>query len=275
MNTQTSIQNALNQAHDLLYLKQYSSATRRSYLGCLRRFLQQYPDTQSPNTEHIKQFLLALHKNARAAQTCNSYLHAIKFYYQDVLHIACPIHLPYAKRPTRLPVTISHDNIEKMLASLQNNKHKVMIALAYGAGLRVSELTNLRAGSVDFSRGVLLVFQGKGRKDRITLLPKSLIPALASFTAGKAEDDYLFESQRGGRLSSRTLQIVFEHACQQVNITPSATFHSLRHSFATHLLENGTDIRHIQHLLGHTNIRTTQRYTHVATTFLQSIASPL
>ena len=269
------IQQALNHTNDLLLLKQYSPATRRSYLGCLRRYLQHDPDTHEPNQEHIKQFLLALHRKQASAQTCNSYLHAIKFYYQDVLHVACKINLPYAKRPSRLPVTLSRSEIEQILKCVQNMKHKTMIALAYGAGLRISELTDLRAGSIDFSRNVLFVFQGKGCKDRVTLLPESLIATLTSFTAGKAADDYLFESQRGGRLSSRTLQIVFERACKQVGITSLATFHSLRHSFATHLLEKGTDIRHIQHLLGHANIRTTQRYTHVTTTFLQSIASPL
>ena len=272
---QANIQNALNHTRDLLKLKRYSPATRVSYLGCLRRFLQQYPDIQEPDIEHIKQFLLELYKNGTAAQTCNSYLHSIKFYYQDVLHLSCSVQIPYAKRPSRLPVTISHADIERLLECLQNKKHQTMIALAYGAGLRISELTDLRAGSVNFECNLLYVYQGKGQKDRITLLPTPLITTLAVFVQGKAPDDYLFESNRGGRLSSRTLQVIFERSCKQVGVSPRATFHSLRHSFATHLLERGTDVRHIQQLLGHANIRTTQRYTHVTTTFLQGIQSPL
>lgn len=275
MEYSNDIQLALDRTVASLKLKRYSPATQRTYLGCLRRFLNAYPDINMSDTQHVENFLLSLQQQGTSAQTSNIYLHAIKFYYQTVLQLTCNLHIPYAKRPTRLPVTLTRAEINRVLLQITNKKHHTMIALAYGAGLRVSELINLCAGSVDFDQNLLYVYQGKGQKDRITLLPVSLLETLRTHAHGKAPDDPLFVSERGGRLTTRTLQIVFERACKKAGVTKAATFHSLRHSFATHLLERGTDIRHIQHLLGHNNIRTTQRYTHVTTSFLQGIASPL
>lgn len=204
-----------------------------------------------------------------------SYLHAIQFFYREVVGVNLDLRIKTPKRPTRLPVTLSRAEIERVLQSIANEKHRTMVALAYGAGLRVSELTDLRIGSVSFEEGILYVYQGKGNKDRITLLPDAIIPELKNRVVGKCHDDYLFESERGGRLSTRSIQLVFERALKNAKIKKPATFHSLRHSFATHILEQGTDLRFIQKLLGHSNIRTTQQYTHVSTASLRAIPSPL
>ena len=189
------------------------------------------------------------------------------------MNIDLKIKMP--KRPSRLPVTLSHKEIERILLNVSNDKHRTMIALAYGSGLRVSELTDLRVGSIDFDEDMIYVYQGKGKKDRITLLPRTIKEELGKWTAGKCPSDHLFESERGGRLSTRSIQLVFERAMKAAEIKKPATFHSLRHSFATHILEQGTDLRFIQKLLGHSNIRTTQRYTHVSTASLRAIQSPL
>lgn len=259
-----------------LTLRNYSRATKKSYVGCLRRFLKTHPDeVNQPNKTSIENFLLALFDNGSSAQTVQSYLYAIQFFYREVVGASIDLRIKTPKRPTRLPVTLSHAEIERVLQSIANEKHRTMVALAYGAGLRVSELTDLRVGSVSFEEGILYVYQGKGSKDRITLLPDAIIPELKNRVVGKCQDDYLFESERGGRLSTRSIQLVFERALKNAEIKKPATFHSLRHSFATHILEQGTDLRFIQKLLGHSNIRTTQRYTHVSTAALKAIPSPL
>ena len=150
-----------------------------------------------------------------------------------------------------------------------------MISLAYGAGLRVSEVVKIRVKDLNFLEKIIYVRQAKGNKDRITVLPEKLLPDLKDFAFKKNKDDFLFESERGGLLTTRTAQKIFSSALLKAGISADATFHSLRHSFATHLLENGTDIRYIQALLGHRSIRTTQRYTQVSASGIRNIKSPL
>lgn len=271
-----NIEQAFQELDRRLILRNYSRATKKSYTGCLRRFLRSRLDEiNEPNKKSIEDFLIDLFEKGSSSQTVRSYLQAIQFYYREVIESSVSLNIKTPKRPSRLPVTLSHVEIERVLKSITNEKHRVMIALTYGSGLRVSELIDLRAGSVDFEEGVLRVYQGKGKKDRITLLPALLILELEKRTAGKRPDDYLFESNRGGRLSSRSIQKVFERALKKADIKKPATFHSLRHSFATHILEQGIDLRFIQKLLGHANIRTTQRYTHVSTASIRAIQSPL
>lgn len=150
-----------------------------------------------------------------------------------------------------------------------------MLALAYGAGLRVSEVINLHVRDLNITELSLVVRSGKGNKDRISILPEKLGNDLQNLMAGKSPDDYLFESERGGKLTTRTAQTVFVRSLKLAGIRKKATFHSLRHSFATHLLENGVDVRYIQQLLGHASITTTQLYTKVTNPALRKIRSPL
>lgn len=271
-----TLDQAFQEMDRVLTLRNYSRATKKSYIGCLRRLFKKYPDlVNEPSKKIIEDFLLGLYESGSSAQTVRSYVQAIQFFYREVVETRFDLCIKTPKRPSRLPVTLSREEIERVLQSIANDKHRTMIALAYGSGLRVSELTDLRVGSVNFEEGILYVYQGKGNKDRITLLPEVLVPELKTRVAGKCLGDYLFESERGGRLSTRSIQKVFERALHSVDIKKPATFHSLRHSFATHILEQGTDLRFIQKLLGHSNIRTTQRYTHVSTASLRAIPSPL
>jgi len=150
-----------------------------------------------------------------------------------------------------------------------------MIALAYGTGLRVSEIINLRVRDLDLEELALRVVSGKGKKDRVTIIPERLVTTIRNMSAGKSGTDYLFESERGGKLSARTAQVAFSRAASKAGIVKAATFHSLRHSFATHLLENGIDVRYVQELLGHASISTTQLYTKVTNPKLKNIRSPL
>lgn len=202
-----NLEQAFLEFERVLTLRNYSRATRKSYTGCLRRFLQKHPDEMNkPNKISIENFLLGLYEHDSSAQTVTSYLQAIQFYYREVVGVNIDLQIKMPKRPSRLPVTLSHKEIERILSSVSNDKHRTMIALAYGSGLRVSELTDLRAGSIDFDEGIIYVYQGKGKKDRITLLPQAIIEELRKWSAGKCPNDYLFESERGGRLSSRAIQ---------------------------------------------------------------------
>lgn len=271
-----TFEQAFQEMDKVLTLGNYSRSTKKSYIGCLKRFLKKYPEeVNEPSKTSIEDFLIRLFENGSSAQTVQAYLHAIQFFYREVIGTKVNLSIKTPKRPSRLPVTLSRAEIERVIQAITNKKHRTMIALAYGAGLRVSELTDLRAGSVKFEEGVLYVYQGKGKKDRITLLPELLVSELKIRIAGKCLDDYLFESMRGRRLSTRSIQKVFAQALKKAEVKKPATFHSLRHSFATHVLEQGTDIRFIQKLLGHANIRTTQRYTHVSTASICAIKSPL
>jgi len=158
---------------------------------------------------------------------------------------------------------------------ISNSKHKLAIALSYAAGLRVSETTSLKVKDIDLEGLTIHLKEAKGKKDRITIFPEKLISSIKNLIAGKTSDDLVFENNRGGKLTTTSLQKVFRSSLKKTNIKKEATFHSLRHSFATHLLENGVDVRYVQELLGHANIRTTQIYTKVTNPKLKNIKSPL
>lgn len=225
--------------------------------------------------ERVRVFLLKKEARGYAAQTVNLYLNAILFFYREALKQPIKSTLRFAKRPGQLPCVLSREEIQKLLDSIVNFKHRFLISLAYGAGLRVSEAVALRVKDIDFDQGMVWVRRGKGEKDRVTLLPEKLKNGLRVLIEGREGQSYVFESARGGELTARSAQKIFEHALHKTEIKKTATFHSLRHSFATHLLENGVDIRYVQELLGHQNIRTTQRYTHVTNPSLKAIKSPL
>lgn len=259
-----------------LRIRNYSPKTVKSYLYGLREYFSFKRNNFAEfEKENITDFLLYCAEKRISPQSRNLFLNAIKFYYRDVVGIKQEIAIQSAKKPLRLPTVLSRSEISKILESIQNNKHKLLLSLAYGAGLRVSEVIGLKVQDMDFEELTVHVKQAKGQKDRISVMPTSLIDSLKNLTAGKDINDLVFESERGGKLTARTAQKVFENALHNSGIKKNATFHSLRHSFATHLLENGTDVRYVQELLGHQNIRTTQIYTHVTNPKLKNIKSPL
>jgi site-specific recombinase XerD len=266
----------LNQTEREIIIRNYSPKTKKAYLACLREFFNFIGgDVSSLDAEIVKDFLEQKHLKNYAPETVNLYLNAIKFFYRDVMKCFCKIDIKFARRPLKLPVVLAKNDILKVIDSITNLKHRLMISLAYGAGLRVSEVVKIKVKDLNFTEKILYVRQAKGNKDRITILPEKLIFDLSNFVIRKDKNDFLFESERGGRLTTRTAQKIFSNALSKAGIFCDATFHSLRHSFATHLLENGTDIRYIQTLLGHQNIRTTQRYTQVSVSSIQNIKSPL
>lgn len=270
------VKNYLERTRTELRLRNYSPKTETSYLRCLAEYLAYLgAEASRVDADRIKKFLLLKQSAGKAPQTVNLYLNAINFFYREVLVWPTRIDIKFAKRSKKLPVVLSHEEAKKIVATPSNLKHYCLLALAYGSGLRVSEAVSLKIGDLDFERRVVHLKDGKGRKDRLTLLPEVLILDLKNLTAGRGAGEYLFPSERGGRLSARTAQLVFYQAVKKTGITKAVSFNSLRHSFATHLLENGVDLRYIQELLGHSSIKTTQIYTHVTNSEIRNIKSPL
>jgi integrase/recombinase XerD len=272
----TTVEECLNKTEDLLKVRNYSQSTAKSYLACLREYLSlKHDDYLVPDTEHIKRFLINKQERNYSSQTINLYLNAIKFYYYRVAGSYKKIDLQFAKRSKKLPVVLSREEIGRMLETISNRKHRLLVSLAYSAGLRVSEAVGLRVRDVQLEELTIHIKEAKGKKDRISLISDKLKEELAAQMLGKEKGDYVFDSQRGGRLTTRTAGKIVETALRKAGVQKAATFHSLRHSFATHLLENGTDIRYVQVLLGHSSITTTQLYTAVTNPVLKQIKSPL
>jgi site-specific recombinase XerD len=170
---------------------------------------------------------------------------------------------------------LSKEEVSLLIKTIDNIKHKSIIMLAYSGGLRLSELLNLRLNDIDYNRGVIRINAGKGKKDRITLLSKNFLLVLQEYLQIYQPKEYLFEGANGGKYSAASVQKTMRRAVAKAGIKKNATLHSLRHSFATHLLEQGTDLRYIQQLLGHESIKTTEIYTHITNKGLDKIENPL
>ncbi|MDA3840595.1 MAG: tyrosine-type recombinase/integrase [Patescibacteria group bacterium] len=271
-----NIKELLDKIENELKLRNYSEQTIKSYLSSLKDYFI-YIKTVSnlPDISLIKKYLLEKKDKGLSPQTINLYLNSIKYFYRDICKSNKKIDIKFAKRSLKIPVVLSRKEIQLIIESCSNEKHKLLLGLSYGAGLRISETLNLKLKDVSIDELVIHIKDAKGKKDRITIIPESLIPHLSKQCSEKENNDYVFESSRGGRLTQRSAQKVFEKYLKVSSINKPATFHSLRHSFATHLLENGVDIRYVQELLGHANIRTTQIYTKVTNPILKNIKSPL
>jgi site-specific recombinase XerD len=266
----------LVQLRQEMKLRNFSQRTVDSYLYYITAFLKHA--SKSPRdiaTEDIRGYLENLADSGRSAATLNVAYNALRFYFEKILRRKFFLTIPRAKSDKKLPVVLSRTEIHAMIDATKNAKHRLMISLAYAAGLRVSEITNLRVRDVDTDELVLHIKGAKGAKDRLSIIPQALIGDIQEVLNGRRVDDFIFASDwGGGKLTERTAQIVFGRALEKASIRKPATFHSLRHSFATHLLENGVDVRYVQELLGHASISTTQIYTKVTNPMLKSIKSP-
>jgi len=257
-------------------LRNFSRKTIKAYSGCLGDYFSYIKTVKKePDVGLVKRYLLEKVDGNLSSQTINLYLQAIKYFYREICKSNVVIDIKFAKTASKLPVVLSRVEIDQIITQIANKKHKMMVALGYGCGLRVSEVVNLKIKDVCLDELIIHIKGAKGNKDRITIFPEKFKNIIAGMMNGMSGDDYLFGSQMGGKLTTRTAQRIFENALKNAKIKKEATFHSLRHSFATHLLENGTDVRFVQELLGHANIRTTQIYTKVTNPALMRIKSPL
>jgi site-specific recombinase XerD len=253
------------------------------YLGHLRRFLQwcgggsaRLPD--DPDAACQAYLVDLVERRGLSRSGHNQVVSALRFLCESVLgRPTLALRVPRPKKEHRLPAVLSQGEVARMLAKARNPKHRALLMLLYSAGLRVGEAVRLRPSDLDSERGLLRVRSGKGRKDRYTLLARRAVDAVSLYLAAfPTDDEWLFPGARPGRhLTTRSAQRVVTRAAQAAGIAKRVSAHTLRHSFATHLLERGTNLRIIQELLGHQSARTTQVYTHVASSSLQAVRSPL
>jgi site-specific recombinase XerD len=261
-----------------LRARKYSLRTLRSYVyyNCLLcRTLQKTPEEIRP--EDITQFLADVEKNrGYTASSINLAISAFKFFYGQVYKNRSISERQRPLEDNHLPQILSKEEISQILKMEKNPKHRLLLILAYSSGLRVSEVVALKREHIDISRKAIMVRKGKGRKDRCTLLSEKAAVYIEEYCAFYEIQNWLFPGQPPtSHLSIRSAQYIFSKAVRRAKIPKKVSIHNLRHTFATHLLEGGTDIRYIQELLGHSTTRTTERYTRVARRNILSIQSPL
>jgi len=267
--------NTLENLVQELRIRNYSSKTIKSYLYNNEEFLRfSGKDPRSVGTSDIKNYLDYISQNKSTSSVAVAY-NALQFYYKEIWKRSFFLNMKQPKKGKYLPVVLSKEEVAKMIVGTINPKHNCIISMLYGTGLRVSELTHIKMKHIDLDRMLLHVCQGKGKKDRMVIIPQKLKNILDIQSKLKESNDWLFTNGRDNRLTEETIQKIVGQAAHRVNIRKKVSPHTLRHSFATHLLENGTDIRYIQELLGHAKLQTTQIYTHVANKNLQDIKSPL
>jgi len=259
--------------------KRYSENTIKTYTDALKTFLKYYhnkPIEQITNEDVIAFNNGYILKNKLSASYQNQTVNAIKLFFKEIQGAKLNIELVHRpKREKLLPNVLSKEEIKQILNAPTNIKHKAMLSLIYACGLRRSELLNLKPNDIDSKRGVIIIRQAKGKKDRIAPLSEKILVMLREYYQSFKPTTWLFEGQEiGNQYSEKSLESVLKQALAKCKITKPVTLHWLRHSYATHLLENGTDLRFIQEILGHKSSKTTEIYTHVSTKSLQKIKSP-
>jgi site-specific recombinase XerD len=270
-------------------LRGFTRETRRLYLAHIRRFYEHRLAAQPAPSSHlpfspvadgpeVRAWLLFLLRNGHSHAYTNQALSAVRFLHRRVLSAPAPVaNIPRAKPKKALPKVLSPSEIKRFLAALKSPKHRAIAMVLYSGGLRVSEAARLKVGDIDSGRGQIHIRQGKGRKDRYVMLSPVVLEALREYAKVERPHDWLFPAghRRDRHITSRAIQRQVSDAAKAAGIEKRVTPHMLRHSFATHLLEGGTDLRYIQELLGHSKISTTVIYTHVAKREARTITSPI
>jgi site-specific recombinase XerD len=258
-------------------LRGFAARTQRTYVGWMIRLVSR---TRVPaerlSESQVRGYLAELARAGLSASTLNQGISAMRFFYNEVLHRSWPLEIRYQRAPQRVPVTLSPEEVTRLLRAVPGLRERAAMEIAYAAGLRLSEVLRLKLSDIDSQRMILRVEQGKGKKDRNVMLSPALLQTLRTYWKQCRPRVWLFPGHGGKRpLHATLLQRAFRQAKDQARITKPVSFHSLRHSFATQLLESGVNVRTIQALLGHRSLATTQRYTHVAGDYLRQTRSPL
>jgi integrase/recombinase XerD len=261
-----------------LELKKYSNNTVKTYVSLFERYINYYHnmDIETLNENDIRLYLQSLIQEKRSNSYINLAINSIKFYYEIVLGMPNRFYdIERPRRERKLPVVLSKQDIIKVIDNTNNLKHRCIISVLYSAGLRRSELLNLKLTDIDSKRMVIRVRDAKGHKDRYTLLSKTALEDLRKYYKEYRPKTYLFEGKNNVMYNPNSVFKIVSNAGLKSGIKVKVSPHILRHSFATHLLEAGTDLRYIQLLLGHNSTKTTEIYTHVATNNFNSIKNPL
>jgi integrase/recombinase XerD len=263
---------------DDMTLRNFTPATIKAYVRCVARFAAYFhcsPDLLG--REHVRTYLLHLLQEQHVSHSYYKLTRcALRFFYRETLgRDDVPASLAPVKQPRSLPVVLGPDELARFFAAIKNLKHRALLMTAYAAGLRVSEVTRLRVADIDSSRMVIRVRHGKGQKERYVMLSPRLLEVLRAYWKAARPSDFLFPGAAPDQpLTTGSVRKVCSRARRAAGLDKHVTVHTLRHSFATHLLESGTDLRTIQVLLGHHSFNTTARYVHVATASLPSTRSP-
>ncbi len=265
-------QNPLEKLKQEMRLRMFSPKTIKSYLYYTTFFLNF--TRKSPtniNQDDIRAYLDNFCNKNVSSSTLNTAYSALKFYFEKILCRKFFFNLPRAKKDKKLPIVLSKKEILEIINACENIKHKLIIQILYCSGLRVSEVINLKINDIDLNRKSIHIKGAKGKKDRITIISETVLNNIDKYLQEWQPLEYVFESMRGGKLTTRTVQAIVSQNTRKAHIFKNITPHTFRHSFATHLLESGLDIRYIQVLLGHSRLETTQIYTKVATTQFDKI----
>ncbi len=260
-------------------VRNYSQNTSNHYMGAVARFLNQLtPESSRDWSECFRNYLIYLRDDQKlAANSVNQHAASIAYFFEEVLEVQPGEDiLIRMKTDKALPRVHSKEKIAQIISTPSNIKHRIILMLTYGCGLRLGEVQALKPEHVDIERRVLWIRKGKGKKDRMVMLDQELIPLISEWLNDGCGTKYIFEGYKTGEpLSKRTIEKIYTASCRKLSIDSQGGIHSLRHSFATHLLEQGTDLRYIQELLGHASSKTTEIYTHVAAHKLLEIRSPI
>jgi len=262
-----------------MQLRNFAPETQRNYIHHifgLARFYRTSPDQL--DFEEIREYQLDLINVRRhSVEAVNQFVSAAKFFYNVVAEVSLPMDaLTRGSVPHKLPVVLSPEEVNQFFLHLTYLPYRAALMVAYGSGLRVSEVVSLKVSDIDSQRKLIRVEQGKGKKDRYVMLSPRLLDVLRTWWRAERPKDWLFPGWRTGQhMRPAALQLACKEAAQRAGLNKRVTVHTLRHSFATHLLENGTDVRIIQTLLGHSRIDTTARYTHVSPQLIRQTQSPL
>lgn len=259
-----------------------SPKTIKAYKSCIRSFGAHFAPRhpRELTNEDVRRYLLyLLVDQKRPASSVNQVYNALRYLYVELYHLPFAVSdLPRPRKESMLPDVLSEEEVLRILQATQNLKHRAMLMLTYASGLRVSEVVSLRVEDLDVGRKLIHIRGAKGKKDRYTIFPESIVPVLQEYARAYEikESGWLFAGAHPGyHLSVRSIQSVFDRSLEAAGISKPVSIHTLRHSFATHLLEHGTDLRYIQELLGHASSKTTEIYTHVSKRELGKIKSPL
>ncbi|MEJ2053960.1 MAG: tyrosine-type recombinase/integrase [Calditrichaceae bacterium] len=269
----------LEQYRNRLIQERYSSNTIKTYCNYFKDFCLSFQndDLRNITPDRVNDYLLELIKTKFISPSQqNQRINAIKFYYEKIPgneKLYYSIHRP--RKESKLPQVLSKNQVKSILKSCDNIKHKCILSLIYSAGLRRSELIQLKISDIDSERMVLNIRGSKGKKDRNSLLSKNMLYLLREYYKVYKPKDYLFEGVKGKSYSPTSVAAILKKATIKAEIRKNVTPHMLRHSFATHLLEQGTDLRYIQELLGHSSSKTTEIYTHVSKSAIEKIKNPI
>jgi len=268
----------LTRMEQQLRVQRYSWNTIKTYKHFFALLLGYYPDRDPSSLEKqdILTFLLKSSEEKNwSSSTQNQAVNAVKFYYEKVLGHSRTFYDLRPRKEKKLPGVFSEQEVQRLFTSVRNQKHRTILMLIYSGGLRIGESIRLRKEDIFFDRKTIFIKAGKGKKDRYTVLSDKMIVQLKDYLESYQPAYWLFEGQDGGQYSARSIQAVFRRAVKASGVNPYSTVHTLRHSFATHLLEHGMDLRYIQELLGHSSSETTQIYTHITSQARNKLVSPL